>query len=266
MQRIALGIEYDGRAFAGWQTQPAGNAVQDAVERALLSFATVPLSTICAGRTDAGVHASYQVVHIDSPVQRSLQSWVRGVNSHLPASVAVRWARAVDADFHARFGARGRSYDYWLLNDPVRSPLLDGRAGWVFRPLDLAFMQQEVQCLLGTHDFSSFRSAECQAATAVRDLRQADISRVGRLVRLRFTADAFLHHMVRNLVGALVEVGLHRRPTGWLADALRARDRSAAAATFSPAGLYLRHVQYDDRFGLPGPDDHGPFLAMDVSS
>lgn len=259
--RIALGLEYDGSGFTGWQTQPGGTAVQNALERALAAFAEVPVPTICAGRTDAGVHASYQVVHIDPPVERPLSAWVRGVNTFLPSTVAVRWSRAVPDAFHARFSATGRRYDYWLLNDPVRSPLADGRVGWLFRPLDEAAMHAAAQALLGEHDFSSFRAAECQASTPVRELRQLDVQRFGRLIRVRVAANAFLHHMVRNLVGTLVYVGLGRQPVTWPARVLAARDRAAAAPTFAADGLYLTHVQYDPAFDLPAPADTLPFFS-----
>lgn len=259
--RIALGLEYDGSAFTGWQTQPGGTAVQDAVERALREFVGADVPTICAGRTDAGVHATFQVVHLDTGLERPLEAWVRGVNAHLPATVAVRWSRAVPEAFHARFGATGRRYDYWLLNDPMRSPLAHGRVGWAFRPLDEAAMQAAAQRLLGMHDFTSFRAAECQARSPVRELRQCDVQRFGRLIRIRLSANAFLHHMVRNIVGTLVYVGLGRQPVEWPAQVLAARDRAQAAPTFAAEGLYLTHVQYDPAFDLPAPADTLPLLA-----
>jgi tRNA pseudouridine38-40 synthase len=249
--RIALGIEYDGSHFTGWQTQAGGTAVQDFVERALQRFCGAPIATVCAGRTDAGVHACCQVVHFDCALSRPPQSWVRGVNSDLPRAVAVRWAREVPAEFHARYGATGRRYDYWILNDPVRSPLLETRTGWVYRTLDDDAMRAAAAHLVGTHDFSSFRSAECQAGTPVRELRALEIARAGRLLRIRVGANAFLHHMVRNIVGALVAVGVGRYPPSWLAEVLAARDRRLAAPTFAAAGLYLTGVEYDPRFDLP---------------
>jgi tRNA pseudouridine38-40 synthase len=259
--RIALGLEYDGSAFTGWQTQPGGTAVQDAVERALREFVGAEVPTVCAGRTDAGVHASFQVVHLDTGVARPLEAWVRGVNAHLPAAVAVRWSRFVPDAFHARFAASGRRYDYWLLNDPVRSPLAHGRVGWAFRPLDEAAMHAAAQRLLGVHDFTSFRAAECQARSPVRELRQCDVQRFGRLIRIRVAANAFLHHMVRNLVGTLVYVGLGRQPVDWPVQVLAARDRAQAAPTYAAEGLYLTHVQYDPAFDLPAPADTLPLLA-----
>jgi tRNA pseudouridine38-40 synthase len=253
--RLALGLQYDGAAFRGWQTQSGGGTVQDAVEQALAQLAAAPVPTVCAGRTDAGVHATYQVVHIDPPAARPLAAWVRGANSHLPAQAAVRWAVQVPETFHARFGARARRYDYVLLNDPVRSPLLAQRTGWMPRPLDIEPMRQAARLLVGRHDFSAFRSAECQASSPVRELRQLDIERSGSLIRFRLVANAFLHHMVRNLVGSLVYVGLGRQPARWVGEVLAGRDRKAAAPTFSAAGLYLTAVEYDPAFGLPPPTD-----------
>ncbi len=251
--RIALGLEYDGAAFTGWQTQPDGRGVQDALERVLATVAAKPTPTICAGRTDTGVHALDQVVHFDTDAVRPLNAWVRGVNSLLPPSVAVRWAREVPDAFHARFSAERRTYDYWILNDPVRSPLAHARAGWVFRPLDAAAMHQAAARLVGRHDFTSFRSAECQAASPVRELRELSVTSRGRLIRVRASANAFLHHMIRNIVGTLVYVGLGRHDPEWASEVLEARDRSRAAPTFSPAGLYLARVEYDPSFLLPSP-------------
>lgn len=251
--RIALGIEYDGATFTGWQTQTGGRGVQDAVESALAQIAGSAIATICAGRTDSGVHALDQVVHFDTDATRPLTAWVRGVNRFLPASVAVRWARPVGEKFHARYGARRRRYDYWILNTPVRSPLAHTRAGWVFRPLNENAMVQAATYLVGQHDFTSFRSAECQAATPVRQLEKLLVERRGPLVRISVTANAFLHHMVRNIVGGLVYVGVGRRPHSWIKDVLQARDRTAGAPTFSAAGLYLARVEYDPALGLPAP-------------
>jgi tRNA pseudouridine38-40 synthase len=250
--RIALGVEYDGAPFEGWQTQPHGRTVQDVLEAALARFAGERVETICAGRTDTGVHASGQVVHFDTQRERTEQSWVRGVNRYLPPSVAVQWARGVASEFHARYSARARHYEYWILNQGVRSPLLDRRAGWVFRPLDVDAMQAAARCLVGTHDFTSFRSAQCQSASAVRTLTACEIERVApTLVCVRASANAFLHHMVRNLVGALVAVGTGRSSVEWMAQVLAARDRTQAAPTMSAAGLYLTGVEYDAQFGLP---------------
>ena len=261
VEKLALGLQYDGAALCGWQTQPNGQSVQDALERALLQFAGVPIATICAGRTDAGVHATYQVVHIETGIDRPLQAWVRGLNRFLPHCIGVRWARVVPPTFHARYSALARRYDYWIINDPVRAPLARDRAGWVFRPLDVEAMQRAATLLTGTHDFSSFRSAECQAKSPVRELRQLTVERRGTLIRVRAVANAFLHHMVRNLVGALVYVGTGRNQAIWVAEVLAARDRTRAAPTFSAAGLYLTHVAYDPALELPPADESPPFLA-----
>lgn len=260
LMRIALGLQYDGTAFRGWQTQPGGGAVQDTLEHALTVFAGAPVATICAGRTDAGVHATAQVVHFDTRVERPLHAWVRGPNAHLPTTVAVRWARVMPDDFHARFSATCRGYDYWLLDDAVRSPLHDRRVGWVFRPLDAEAMQDAADALVGTHDFSSFRATGCQAASPVRTLRELSVLRSGRLIRVRARANAFLHHMVRNLVGTLVYVGLGRQPPGWARQVLDARDRRRAAPTVAAAGLYLTRVDYDPMFCLPPAEDRISFL------
>lgn len=254
VSRVALGVSYDGSAFNGWQTQPHRRTVQDTLEAALARFVGQPVPTVCAGRTDTGVHAASQVVHLDSPVRRTEEAWVRGVNAHLPSTVSVRWSRFVADDFHARFSAHARSYVYALLVDRVRSPLWAGKAGWSFYPLDVAAMQQAAACLLGEHDFSSFRAAECQAKSPVRTLHGLDIAQRGRFVVFSFRANAFLHHMVRNLVGALVYVGQGRQTPDWMSTVLSARDRRVAAPTFAPDGLYLTGVDYPDTFGLPELD------------
>lgn len=253
--RVALGIEYDGSRFCGWQTQPSGCALQDALERALAEIAGGPVATICAGRTDAGVHASAQVVHFDSAVSRPESAWVRGVNALLPAGMAVLWAREVADAFHARYGARERRYRYLLLNHPTRPALASGRVGWFHHALDVAAMQAAARALEGRHDFSAFRSAECQAASPVRELRRVTIGRRGALVTFEFRANAFLHHMVRNLVGSLVFVGKGRQPSAWIADVLASRDRARGAPTFDAAGLYLAGVTYEDQWGLPAVPD-----------
>jgi len=253
--RIALAIEYCGTHFHGWQSQPSGNTVQDALEAALAAIAGQSVGVICAGRTDAGVHATHQVVHFDAPVERPLSAWVRGVNSHLPDGVAVRWAQPVDAEFHARFSARGRRYRYLLMNRPQRPGLWQGRVGWFHLPLNLAAMQAAAGRLLGEHDFSAFRAAGCQAKTPVKTLWRADVQQQGNLLVFDFEASAFLHHMVRNLVGSLVYIGKGAQPAEWMDELLQARDRSAAAPTFSPDGLYFRGPIYEPHWQLPDPQD-----------
>jgi tRNA pseudouridine38-40 synthase len=251
--RIALGIEYNGGAFCGWQTQSSGCAVQDALERALSEIAGEKIATICAGRTDAGVHALAQVVHFDSNVARPDLAWVRGTNTLLPASAAVTWMRPVAAEFNARFSAHERCYRYVLLNHPVRPSLNQGRVGWFHAPLDTVRMQEAAGYLLGTHDFSAFRSSECQAHSPVRELRRLDVRRSGDYVVFDLVANAFLHHMVRNIVGCLVYIGKGKHDPAWLAKVLTGRDRALAAPTFDAAGLYLAHVGYDAKWGLPVP-------------
>jgi len=254
--RIALGLEYDGSGFCGWQSQAGGGAVQDAVESALSIVADAPIRVVCAGRTDAGVHALAQVVHFDTEAVRPDTAWVRGVNAHLPASVAVRWAQPVSSEFHARFSARGRRYRYVLLNRAERPALLARRVGWFHRPLDAEAMAAAANLLLGEHDFSAFRAIECQAKSPVKTLRRADVVRQGNLLVFDFEASAFLHHMVRNLVGALVYVGKGAHPPAWLGELLAGRDRARAAPTFEACGLYFAAVDYDAVWQLKvGADD-----------
>jgi len=249
--RVALGIEYDGSAFCGWQTQPSRCAVQDHVERALSGIAGETVETVCAGRTDAGVHALSQVVHFDTGAQRPDTAWVRGGNTLLPSSVAVTWARIVPAEFHARYSALRRSYRYVLLNRAVRPAADAGKVGWFHLPLDEGRMQVAARGLLGEHDFSAFRSSECQARSPVRTLHALEIRRSGDYVIIDICANAFLHHMVRNIVGALIYVGKGAQDAGWLSELLEGRDRTRAAPTFDAAGLYLSGVEYDRAFGLP---------------
>ncbi len=249
--RIALGIEYHGGPFCGWQTQPAGCGVQDALERALSEIASEKVSTICAGRTDAGVHALAQVVHFETTVARPDTAWVRGVNTLLPAGAAVTWMRPVPADFNARYAALERCYRYVLLNHPVRPALNQGRTGWFHAPLDLARMREAANYLIGEHDFSAFRSAECQAKSPVRDLRRLTIRVSGEFVVFELAANAFLQHMVRNIVGCLLYAGKGNYEPSWVGEVLASRDRALAAPTFDAAGLYLAHVSYDAKWGLP---------------
>lgn len=265
LKRIALGIQYDGAPWLGWQTQPNGRTVQDRLEAALEKFTLMDIQTTCAGRTDAGVHAVEQVVHFDTELDREICSWVRGVNAFLPPSIAVRWACEVAStagdDFHARFSATARSYHYVLYNNPVRSPLLSGKAGWVFRALDVDAMHGAAQALVGTHDFSAFRAAECQAKTPIKKMYEIRVERHRDMIVFTLRANAFLHHMVRNIVGSLIYVGMGRQTSGWLLDVLDGRDRKHAAPTFMPDGLYLSKIDYDQKWGLPQGDVAGlPWL------
>jgi tRNA pseudouridine38-40 synthase len=262
--RIALGIEYSGTAYCGWQSQPSGCGVQDRVEAALGKFVGTPearAAVTCAGRTDTGVHALGQVVHFDTLIERPEAAWVRGTNTYLSEDIRVLWAQRVDEQFHARFSAQGRSYRYLLLNDDVAPALLSGKVGWFHAPLDVARMQVAASTLLGEHDFSAFRAAECQAKSPLKQLRQADVRRRGDLIDLTFTADAFLHHMVRNIVGALVYVGAGRHSVEQFAEIFNSRDRARAAPTFSPDGLYLWQIEYDERFAIPRTGNRHPILA-----
>jgi tRNA pseudouridine38-40 synthase len=264
MVRVALGLEYDGQHFCGWQTQPNACAVQDVLESALHEIAGETITVACAGRTDTGVHALAQVVHFDTAALRPQSAWVRGVNALLPPTVAVRWAQEVAPTFHARFSARARRYRYVLLNRPTRPGLASGRVGWFHAPLDLQRMRQAADSLLGEHDFSAFRAAECQAKTPVRTLTELGIRRQGDCIIFDLHANAFLHHMVRNIIGALVYVGKGKHPPEWLAELLQGRDRKMAAPTFAPDGLYLSGVEYEAQWGIPAfdkgclaTDEHG---------
>lgn len=263
-KRIALGLQYDGRDWQGWQSQPHGRTVQDTLEAALAKFSDAPMRVSCAGRTDAGVHALGQVVHLDTCAVRQSNGWVRGVNALLPASIAVTWSAEVDGAFDARFSAMKRTYHYLLLAQPVRSPHWVGRAGWTHADLDVQSMQGGARSLIGTHDFSAFRSAECQAKSPVKTLAIAEVATRGRFVVFTFSANAFLQHMVRNLVGCLVAVGRGKHDVDWVAEVLNGRDRSASAATFMPDGLYLARVDYPAFFALPQTPGLGDvFPGMD---
>jgi tRNA pseudouridine38-40 synthase len=262
--RIAIGVTYDGSSFDGWQSQPSGNTVQDHLETALAAIAGTFVRVAAAGRTDSGVHATGQVAHFDVEVERPLSAWVRGTNAHLPEAIAVQWAHPISPAFHARFSASARAYRYVLYNHAVRPSLLARHVGWFHLPLDERVMQEAAQALLGTHDFSAFRAAECQARTPVRTLTRLDVTRRGDHVVFELRANAFLHHMVRNIVGCLVYVGKGKHPPEWLGEVLAGRDRARAAPTFEAAGLYLAGVEYEARWGLPGAPRH-TFFANDES-
>jgi tRNA pseudouridine38-40 synthase len=251
LTRIAIGLEYDGCDFCGWQSQPGSCGIQDALERAVAEIACHPIAVTAAGRTDTGVHANYQVAHFDTPTDRPVSAWVRGVNSHLPNGVAIMWSRQMPDDFHARFMVEERGYRYVLLNHPVRPGLMAGKIGWHHRPLDEKQMSQAASLLLGRHDFSAFRAAECQAKTPEKELRQAAIERKGDYLVFDFRADGFLHHMVRNIVGCLVHIGTGGAEPGWVDELLTHKDRTQAAPTFMPDGLYLSYIRYPSHFDLP---------------
>lgn len=252
-QRIALCIEYDGSPFSGWQAQPHlpnVSTVQQSVEVALSSIAAARVVVHCAGRTDTGVHATAQWVHFDAPAARSIKAWVVGTNAQLPSQVRVADGQAVPEGFHARHSARSRRYDYLIANSAVAPALMDRRALWVREALDVARMQAALQALLGERDFSAFRAASCQSRTPMRCMTEANARREGAWIRIRVEANAFLHHMVRNIVGSALAIGLGERGTDWLGELLEGRDRAAAAATAPAHGLYLTGVRYPDHYGL----------------
>ncbi len=251
--RIACCIEYDGRPYSGWQLQPQDHVttVQAEIERALAGVASCPVRVHCAGRTDTGVHASAQIIHFEAPVVRSAKAWVLGSNTHLPESIRVLWAVAVPPDFHARFSAVSRRYRYIISNTRVAPALLQGQVSWQRKPLDVDLMHLEAQSLLGECDFSSFRAASCQSTTAMRNVHHIEVTRRGQMVLIDIQANAFLHHMVRNIAGSLMAVGSGVEGKGWLARLLALQDRKLAADTASPHGLYLVRVAYPTKYTLP---------------
>lgn len=248
--RIALGIEYDGTAYNGWQRQKTGLGVQQRVEEALKRVADHTVEVTCAGRTDTGVHASGQVIHFDTPSMRDDRGWLLGANSNLPDDISVMWARHVDDDFHARFSATGRNYRYRILNRLERSALHRHRAWWVYQPLDAERMHTAAQHLLGEHDFSAFRAAGCRANTPRRNITSITVERVGDWITLEVSANAFLQHMVRNITGTLVSVGEGERSTEWLAEVLASRDRKQGGIAAPPHGLTLTSVDYPEALGI----------------
>ena len=262
LYRIALGIQYDGTGFLGWQSQTHKNTVQDAVQGAILKFVGGRVNdsfrVTVAGRTDAGVHALGQVVHFDTPINRPMWSWIRGLNTYLPATVTVEWAKEVTMDFHARFSAYERSYAYLLISSAVKTPLLNKKSGFVMLPygksLDVQAMREATKYLIGELDFSCFRSSECQSKTPIKTMYQVNIVEEDKRVYFFLRANAFLHHMVRNIVGSLIEVGKGKQPPEWIAHLIERRSRKIAAPTFSADGLYLVKVQYPNHFEIPEPN------------
>jgi len=249
--RIVLGISYNGQAYQGWQSQASGQTVQDHLEAALGKLAAQRVSTLCAGRTDSGVHALMQVVHFDTELQRDIHSWVRGTNACLPRDIAVQWSVATPDTFHCRANATSRRYAYVLLESPVRPSVDTGKVGWAFRPLDGDAMRQAAGYLIGEHDFTSFRASQCQALSPVKNMLGIAISQRGAYWRIEFEANAFLHHMIRNIMGCLVQIGQGRYRPEWILEVLAARDRKVAAPTFSPDGLYFLGPRYPAHWGIP---------------
>jgi len=248
--RIVCGVEYNSAGFFGWQRQNHARSVQADIEAALSRVANHPLKVVCAGRTDSGVHATWQIIHFNSEAERSERSWVLGANANLPADARLLWARAVDDDFHARFSAQARSYRYVILNREIRSALLHHQVTWHYRPLELSRMQEGTRYLLGEHDFSSFRALACQAHSPVRTIHRLDVTRRGEFLYLDVVANAFLHHMVRNIAGVLMAVGHGEQEPGWVEDILGQRDRTRGGVTAPAAGLYLVGVRYPERYGI----------------
>lgn len=256
--KCALGVEYDGRDFHGFETQPNGRTVQACLEAALSNVADHPVRTVCAGRTDAGVHALGQIVHFESEAERPLSAWVFGANSHLPEDVGVNWSRGVPDEFHARFSATARRYRYVILNRSTRPAALRGRVAWEYRPLAVERMQTAASYLLGEHDFSAFRGAGCQSRSAVRRIHQLEVSRRGPYVFIDVRANAFLLHMVRNIAGVLTDIGAGKAAVDWADQVLQARDRRQGGVTAPAGGLYLVQVDYPAQYRLPAvPPESG---------
>ncbi len=255
MPRIALGLSYAGSAYLGWQSQAGGNTVQDKLEEALRLFCGLPAGqrvvTNCTGRTDSGVHALMQVVHFDTPIEREPFSWMRGVNRFLPHDIAVQWAQEMPPEFHCRAQARSRRYAYIVLQSPMRPSMDSQRVGWQHLPLSLSAMQNAAQLLIGEHDFSSFRASQCQALSPIKKLMRLDISQRGAYFRFDFEANAFLHHMIRNIMGCLLAIGRGDQDVAWASHVLAAKKREFSAPTFSADGLYFLGPTYAAEWGLP---------------
>ncbi len=251
-RRIAMGVEYDGHEYHGWQIQKhTPQTVQQVLETALYRVADEPVRVICAGRTDTGVHGSEQVIHFDTAAQRSERSWVFGANANLPKSVCVLWAKPVAPDFHARFSARRRRYLYVIYNRSVRPTYLAYRTTWEYRPLDEKRMREAARDLVGTHDFNAYRALGCQAKSPVRTVHSLDVWRRGNFVFISIEANAFLHHMVRNIAGVLMAIGAGKAPVAWAREVLETRDRTQGGITAPPFGLYLAQIHYDAKYALP---------------
>ncbi|MGI2170495.1 tRNA pseudouridine(38-40) synthase TruA [Shewanella sp. MF05960] len=249
--RVALGIEYDGSGFFGWQRQADVDSVQAQLEKALTYVANEPIEVFCAGRTDSGVHGTGQVVHFDTTADRPLTAWTLGINANLPDSIAVRWAKEVDDSFHARFSATARRYRYVIYNHQLRPGILRSGVSHYHGDIDETLMHQAAQLLLGEHDFTSFRAVQCQSNTPFRNVHKVNVTRQGMYVMVDIQANAFLHHMVRNIVGSLLEIGLGNQPINWISELLALKDRNQAAATAKPNGLYLVDVTYPEQYQIP---------------
>jgi tRNA pseudouridine38-40 synthase len=261
-RRLAVGVEYDGTRYAGWQLQPGRQTIQDCVQKALSAVADHPLTVVAAGRTDAGVHACAQVAHFETLAERPVRGWVLGANSHLPPDIALNWAMEVEPAFHARHTAQGRTYRYCILRRATRPAILRDRVCWTRAALDVEAMHEGAQALVGEHDFTSFRSVECQSTTAVRHVDAISVKGEGPLVVIEISANAYLHHMVRNISGTLMTVGAGERPPGWVAQTLAARDRTRAGITAPASGLYLWRVRYPKSLQIPEPVQIRPWAMI----
>lgn len=259
--RIALGVEYDGSQYHGWQSQPGLHTVQQAVEQALSTVADEPVSVVCAGRTDTGVHATNQVIHFDSDKERTIRSWIHGANSFLPKDICIKWGKEMPDEFHARFSALSRRYRYVIYNGCIRPALFRASVTWQYRQLDHRLMHKAAQHLLGEQDFTSFRSVECQSKTPMRNVHEVNVIRNADLVIIDITANAFLHHMVRNVAGVLIAVGSGKKPAKWVKEVLEAKDRKLGAETAPPYGLYLVDVDYPKDFAVIRPPLGPMFLS-----
>ncbi|WBF65748.1 MAG: tRNA pseudouridine(38-40) synthase TruA [Candidatus Kinetoplastibacterium crithidii] len=252
MNRIALGLSYNGSFFYGWQSQPNCHSIQDILESAISKFASVneKIKTICAGRTDRDVHAISQIVHFDTKLERNMISWVRGVNAFLPKNISIHWAKNITTDFHARFSAISRTYTYVLYCGSIRPSIYHDLVGWCMYDLNIDKMIEASSYLIGLHDFSSFRASRCQSNTSVREIYRFDIKKKGSFIIFTIEANSFLYHMVRNIVGVMIEIGRSIKNIEWMKELLEMKNRSFAAPTFSPNGLYLLSVKYPDYFNL----------------
>ena len=263
--KIALGVEYAGEHFCGWQTQQTGvRTVQTCVEQALSNVANHEVKTVCAGRTDTGVHAMQQIIHVDVKVERPLKAWVWGTNANLPKDVRVLWAKVVDDAFHARFSATARHYRYLIFNRSMRSALLNHKVTWVHKALDTDRMQQAGNFLIGTHDFTSYRATACQAKSPIRTVTHLQISPLNQWIVIDVSANGFLHHMVRNIVGVLIHIGAGDKPINWSQEVLEARDRKLGGITAPASGLYLRDIDYPEPYTFPKVDNDFPLSIFSL--